>query len=225
MIVPVVRGLFRRPSLSGSPTLCSPPQSCGQETRCRTNLLRRLRTHMTQHIVDFIGGDFNMSAFSTVGDVFAADPEFPALGNSLLWVLGALEESNRERTSFLIMPKRPYEWYVDAHGCYKFNSSDLELGPRDITSQLPVFLHLRSTNFPGPDSITRSDQARQKRLERKATKHERRQCRRRLTQPPASRCASPAFAGEHSGCSLRVVAALSGVPHCSDLCMLSIWNQ
>ena len=41
---------------------------------------------MTQYDVDFIGGDFNMSAFSTVGEVFA-DPEFSAPGNSLLWVL------------------------------------------------------------------------------------------------------------------------------------------
>ena len=80
--------------------------------------------------------------------------------------LGALEDANRERTGFLIMPKRPYEWCVDAHGCYKFNNADLALGPRDATAHLPAFQHLRTTNFPGPDSITRSDQARQKRLER-----------------------------------------------------------
>ena len=59
---------------------------------------------MKQHNVNFIGGDFNMSAFSTVGDVFS-DTEFSAPGNSFLWELGALEESNRERTGFLIMPK------------------------------------------------------------------------------------------------------------------------
>ena len=33
---------------------------------------------MKQHNVDFIGGDFNMSAFSTVGDVFT-DAEFQHL--------------------------------------------------------------------------------------------------------------------------------------------------
>ena len=77
-----------------------------------TDLLRRLHGYMQQHNVDFIGGDFNMSAFSTVGDVFS-DPEFSAPGNSFLWRLGALEEPNRERTGFLIMPKRPYEWNVD----------------------------------------------------------------------------------------------------------------
>ena len=52
-----------------------------------------------------------MSAFSTVGDVFSAT-EFSAPGNSFLWGHGALEESNRERTGFLIMPKRPYDWRV-----------------------------------------------------------------------------------------------------------------
>ena len=140
---------------------------------------------MTQHEVDFIGGDFNMSAFSNVGDV-CSDPEFSAPGKSLLWGLGALEDSNRECAGFLIMPKRPYEWYLDAHGCYKFNNADLSLGPRDTTAHFLVFLHLRTTNFPGPDSVTRSEQAKQKRLERKATKHERQQCRKKLTQPSAT---------------------------------------
>ena len=92
-----------------------------------------------------------------------ADPEFSTPGNSFLWGLGALEDSNCECTGFLIMPKRPYEWYVDAHGCY-----------------------CSSTNFQRPDSITRSEQAQQRRLERKATKHERRQCCRRFIQPPTS---------------------------------------
>ena len=59
-----------------------------------------------------------MSAFSTVGDVFS-DAEFSAPGNSFLWGLGALENPNRERTGFLIMPKRPCDWRVDTHGCYK----------------------------------------------------------------------------------------------------------
>ena len=61
---------------------------------------------MKKHNVDFIGGDFNMSAFSTVGGVFS-DPEFSAPGDSFLWGLGAVEEQNRECTGFLIMPKRP----------------------------------------------------------------------------------------------------------------------
>ena len=95
--------------------------------------------------VDFIDGDFNMSAFSTVGDVFS-DSEFAAPGNSLLWGLGGLDDTSRECTGILIMPKRPYEWIIDAHGCYKYDNAELGFGPR-------VFLHLRTTNPPGPDSI------------------------------------------------------------------------
>ena len=60
-----------------------------------TDLLQRLHGYMCEYNVDFIGGDFNMSAFSTVGDVFT-DEEFSAPGNSLLWGLGALEKPNRE---------------------------------------------------------------------------------------------------------------------------------
>ena len=92
---------------------------------------------MKQHNVDFIGGDFNMSALSTVGDVFS-DPEFSALGNSFLWGLGALEEQYRECTGFLIMPKRPNEWRVDSHGCYKFDNAALGFGPRDQSAHLCV---------------------------------------------------------------------------------------
>ena len=105
-----------------------------------------------------------MSAFSTVGDVFT-DAEFSAPGNSLLWGLGALEEPNRECTWFLIMPKRPYEWRVHSHGCYKFDNATLGLGPRDQSAHLPVFLHLLTTNFPGPSSVMRSEQAQQRRFE------------------------------------------------------------
>ena len=80
-----------------------------------------------------------MSAYSTVGDVFS-DTEFSANGDSFLWGLGALEEPNRERTGFLIMPKRPYDWRVDTHGCCKYDNSALRFGPRDQTAHLPVFL-------------------------------------------------------------------------------------
>ena len=81
-----------------------------------------------------------MSAFSTVGDVFS-DPEFSAPRNSFLWWLVALEEQYRERTGFLIMPKRPYEWRVDSHGCYKFDNALLGLGPRDQSPGVPSSSH------------------------------------------------------------------------------------
>ena len=85
-------------SLSGTPTVtfCSVHihNVVAKKRDASTDLLR-------QHNVDFLGSDFNMSAFSTVGDVFS-NPEFSALGKSFLWGLGALEEQNRERTGFLI---------------------------------------------------------------------------------------------------------------------------
>ena len=91
-----------------------------------TDLLRRLHAHMLQHNVDCIGGDFN---FSTVGDVFQ-DPEFfgsrPILSSQGL-VLWRTRIASAQ--GFLIMPKRPYEWRVDSHDCYKFNNTDLALGP------------------------------------------------------------------------------------------------
>ena len=101
-----------------------------------TDLLR-------QHNVDFLGSDFNMSAFSTVGDVFS-DPEFSAPGNSFLWGLGALEEQNRECTEFLIMPKRPYQWRVDTQGCCKYDNASLGFGlPRSNRS--PSFISVPPT--------------------------------------------------------------------------------
>ena len=43
------------------------------------------------------------------------------------------------------MPKRPYEWRVDTHGCYEFDNAALSFGPRDQTAHFPVFLHLALT--------------------------------------------------------------------------------
>ena len=182
MVLLIVRGLLRRPSLSGSPTVtfCSVHihNVVAKKRDASTELLQFLHAKMREHNVDFIGGDFNMSAFSTVSDVFS-DPEFSAPGHSCLWGLGALDEQHRECTGFLIMPKRPYEWRVDSHGCYKFDNAALGLGPRDQSAHLPVFLHLRNTNLPGPSSIMRSEQAQQRRFERKHNKLER--ARRRRT--------------------------------------------
>ena len=43
---------------------------------------------------------------------------------------------------------------MDSHGCYKFDNAALGFGPRDQSAHLPVFLHLRNTNLPGPSSIS-----------------------------------------------------------------------
>ena len=91
MVLLIVRGLLRRPSLSGSPTVtfCSVHihNVVAKKRDASTELLQFLHAKMREHNVDFIGGDFNMSAFSTVSDVFS-DPEFSAPGHSCLWGLG-----------------------------------------------------------------------------------------------------------------------------------------
>ena len=46
------------------------------------------------------------------------------------------------------------------------------------TAHLPVFLHLRTTNLHGPDSIMHSEHAQQRRIERRHNKHERMKRRR-----------------------------------------------
>ena len=181
MVLLIVRGLLRRPSLSGTPTVtfCSIHihNVVPKKRDASTELLQRLHGYMKQHNVDSIGGDFSMSVLSTVGDVFS-DPEFSAPGNSFLCGLGALEEQYRECTGFLIMPKRPYEWRVDSHGCYKFDNAALGFGPRDHSAHLPVFQHLRTTSLIGPSSIMRSEHAQKRRMERRHHKHDRTRRRR-----------------------------------------------
>ena len=90
---------------------------------------------------------------------------FMFCGDSVLWM-----SSIASALVFLIMPKRPYEWRVDSHGCYKLDNAALGLGPRDQSAHLPVFLHLRNTNIPGPSSIMRSEQAQQRKYDRKHNK-------------------------------------------------------
>ena len=87
MVLFVVRALLRRPSLSGSPTITFRSvlvhNVVAKKRDASTDLLQFLHAKMLEHNVDFMGGDFNMSAFSTVSDVFS-DPEFSAPGHSCL---------------------------------------------------------------------------------------------------------------------------------------------
>ena len=174
MVLLIVRAMLRRPSLSGSPTVtfCSAHihNVVAKKRDASTELLQFLHSKMLEYNVDFIGGDFNMSAFSTVSDVFS-DPEFSAPGHSCLWGLGALDEQYRECTGFLIMPKRPYEWRVDSHGCYKIDNSALGLGPRDQSAHLPVFLHLRNTNILDPIALCEVSRLSKEDLNANATKN------------------------------------------------------
>ena len=105
---------------------------------------------MVQHNVDFIGGDFNISAFPTIGDVFS-DPEFAAPGQCSL--LGKWW-SGRDLQQLHGLPHHSsclsVRTYGGSHGCYKFDNADLGFGPRDQTAHFTVFLRLRVTNLPGP---------------------------------------------------------------------------
>ena len=139
---------------------------------------------MILHSVDFIGGDFDVGAFSTVGDGFS-DPEFAAPGNSLLCGLGGLDDTCRECTGFIIMLRHPQTWRVYSHGCYKFDNADMGFGPRDLTAHFPAFLHLRVTNLPGPDRIVRSD------MEKVAGRYERKRLRKRLASSTATSSTLP----------------------------------
>ena len=55
-----------------------------KERDASTELLQRLHGYMREHNVDFIGGDFNMSAFSTVGEVFFGTQNFQHLAVRLV---------------------------------------------------------------------------------------------------------------------------------------------
>ena len=189
MVVFVARGLLRRPSLSGRPTVtfCSVHfhNVVAKKRDASTDLLRRLQAHMAQYDADFIGGDFNMGAFSTVGDVFA-DPEISAPGNSLLWGLVPWATQIASVLGFSSWPSARMNGMWMHTAATNSATRIWHLGPETPRPTFLFFLHLRTTKFPGPDSITRSQQAQQRRLERKASKHERRQCQRKLTQPSAS---------------------------------------
>ena len=64
MVILVLRGLLRRPSLRALLRSRFAPFiftiSFVKKRDASTDLLRRLRAHMTQHNGDFIGGDFNI---------------------------------------------------------------------------------------------------------------------------------------------------------------------
>ena len=123
---------------------------------------------MKPHNVDFIGGDFNMSASSTVGDVFT-DPEFAAPDISLLWGLGAFD-STVSALGFSSCQSDHMDGVWIHTAATNSTTQILHMGP---ATPRPTF------RLPSPE------QAQQRRLERKASKHERRQSRRRLTQPSA----------------------------------------
>ena len=86
--------LLSQAPLRSRSALCTSTMSWPRNVTLPLNNFDACMGTCTQHNVDFIGGDFNMSAFSTVGDVFG-DTEFSAPGKSFPWGLGALESHAR----------------------------------------------------------------------------------------------------------------------------------
>ena len=123
------------PPSCGHLLLCPPSHVVAKKRDASTSPLQALHAHMLQHNVDFIGGDFNMSAYPTVDHVFA-DQEFAAPGSSLLCGLGALTDTEQECTGFLIMPKRPYEERTD---CNKYDNAELGAWTPGLLGSLPRF--------------------------------------------------------------------------------------
>ena len=121
MILLIVRGFLRRPSITGSPTVtfCSVHihNVVAKKRDASTDLLQRLHGKMCEYNVDFIGGDFNMSAFSTVGDVFT-DPRILStwqLTSMETWCTGGAESrmcrfSHHAKTTLRVAC--PFTWLL-----------------------------------------------------------------------------------------------------------------
>ena len=119
-----------------------------------------------------------MSAFSTVGYVFS-DVEFAAPGNAH-WSIGGLDDSHKDRTGFLIMPRRPFTWRAQEHGCFKFDNEALQFAPSDLTAHNLVFFFFRVTPRPQQCHTQRPSPAHSP--ERAEGKQERKRLRKRLAQ-------------------------------------------
>ena len=176
MVLHIVRGLLRRPSLSGTPTVtfCSVHIHNVVAKKCdaSTELLQRLQGYMEKHNVDFIGSDFNMSALcsriqSFLHLVIRVCGDLVRWKNSAVSALGSSSCPSAHISGVWI--------HVAATSLTTQRwASDL----RDQSAHLPVFLHLRTTNLPGPSSIMRSEHAQQRRMERRHHKHDRTRRRR-----------------------------------------------
>ena len=169
MILLIVRGFLRRPSITGSPTVtfCSVHihNVVAKKRDASTELLQRLHGYMREHNVDFIDGDFNMSAFSMVSDVFTV-AEFSAPGNSFLWDLVHWRSRIVNALGF-----SSCQSVLMSGVCIHMAATGLSmLRLAWESAHFPVFLHLCTTDLPGPSSVMRSEQAQRRRFERRHNK-------------------------------------------------------
>ena len=186
-----------------APTFCSVHihNFVAKKRDASTHLLRRLHARMAQNDVDVIGGDFNMSAFSTV--MCSLTQSFRLLatrscGRSVPW---------KTQIASVMCPSARVNGMWMHTAATNSTSRILHLG---LVTPRPAFLFFYIYAPPTSQALTVSCAVNKP--------------SRNAWKPSASWRAGTAFAGKHSGCSLRVVAAPSSEPHCSDLCMLSIWT-
>ena len=169
-----------------------------QETRRSHLIPATFYAHMKLLEVDFVGGDFNRAAKSTIADVFS-DPEFIALGSVPLWGAGGPAGDDTNCTGFLCMPSRPFHWLINKHGVHTIANEQLGLTERDESTHYPVFMHLWATYLPGGTrAALRSDAAQSRLFLKAATKIDRKR-QRRLNHAAASKvdaATSTATAGQ-----------------------------
>ena len=164
MVLLIVRAMLRRPSLSGSPTVTffsvHIHNVVAKKRDASTELLQFLHSKMLEYKVDFIGGDFNMSAFSTVSDVFS-DPEFQPLvihayGDLVLWM------NNIENVLvFLSCPSVHMNGVWIRMAAIKLTILRLALAPRISLLTSLYFFTFATPIFPDPVALCAVSKPRQ----------------------------------------------------------------
>ena len=167
------RGLLRRPSLSGTPpvTFCSVHihNVVAERRDASTELLRRLHGYMQQHNVDFTVGDFNISAFSTVGDGHLA---ILSCGDSARWrkrIVSALGFSSCRSDHMSGV------WIHMAATSSTMQTWHLDHATPRLT--FPSSFTCAPPNYLAPTALRAVNKPNKRRLERNATRHERRKRR------------------------------------------------
>ena len=120
-------------SYSSSSSYTSPKASKKVFKKHDASTLQRLRAHMAQHNVDFIGGDFDMSGFSTVGDCLQLQ-SFRLLATRSCGVFGAVEGLNPAPHIHEQMTTSNYGYDI----AYNFTHNNIMLEPNAMNNMNTV---------------------------------------------------------------------------------------
>ena len=100
--------------------------------------------------VDVIADDFNMLAtmrFLSCSVRMATS--LPLLAAHHYWALVGPTRDMRIAWAFICMPKLPFGWFVQRHGCFTFTNEQFRTAKRDQGAHHPHCMHLVTTNDPG----------------------------------------------------------------------------